>query len=92
MPAITLEGEALVVTLEPNETRWGLLSDLRVPVSSVSAVDVVADGRKAAQGIRAPGLGGSQRLTRRPRTPAVRLHVHRHFMLRSARRNPVPVP
>ena len=62
MPAITIDGAELVVTLERNEKRWGLLSDLRVPVSSISAVDSVADGRKAVRGMRAPGLGGSQRL------------------------------
>ena len=62
MPAIRIDGAELVVTLERNEKRWGLLSDLRVPVSSISAVDAVADGRKAVRGMRAPGLGGSQRL------------------------------
>jgi hypothetical protein len=62
MPAIAVDGDELVVTLEPSEKRWGLLSDLRVPVSAVATVDVVADGRRAVHGIRAPGLGGSQRL------------------------------
>ena len=62
MPTIAIEEAELVVTLERNEKRWGLLSDLRVPVSSISAVEVVADGRKAVRGMRAPGLGGSQRL------------------------------
>lgn len=52
----------LVVTLERDEKRWGLLRDLRVPLASVTAVDVVPDGRRATRGIRAPGLGGAQRL------------------------------
>jgi hypothetical protein len=62
MPAIWMDGAELVVTLKPNEKRWGLLSDLRVPIGSISAVDAVADGRKAVRGMRAPGLSGSQRL------------------------------
>lgn len=62
MAAITTDGGELVTTLERNEKLWGLLADLRVPVTSISTVEVVADGRKAARGIRAPGLGGSQRL------------------------------
>lgn len=62
MPAITLDGAELVVTLERNEKWWGLLSDLRVPVSSISSVEAVANGRKAVHGLRSPGLGGSQRL------------------------------
>jgi hypothetical protein len=62
MPTIAIDGAELVVTLERNEKRWGLLSNLRVPVSSISAVEAVADGRQAVRGIRAPGLGGSQRL------------------------------
>jgi hypothetical protein len=62
MPSIAIDENDLVVTVEPNEKRWGLLRDLRVPVNSVSAVDVVVDGRRAVRGIRAPGLGGTQRL------------------------------
>jgi hypothetical protein len=61
MPSITIDESDLVVALEPNERRWGLLADLRVPVSSISAVEVAADGRSAVRGIRAPGLGGTQR-------------------------------
>jgi hypothetical protein len=62
MPSIAIDENDLVVTLEPNEKRWGLLRDLRVPVTSISAVEVVADGRRAVRGVRAPGLGGTQRL------------------------------
>jgi hypothetical protein len=62
MAVISVDGDDLVVTLLPNEQRWGLLSDLRVPLGSIAAVEVVADGRQAVSGIRAPGLGGTQRL------------------------------
>ena len=40
----------------------GLLADLRVPTRSIAAVEVVPDGRRATRGMRAPGLGGTQRL------------------------------
>ncbi|CAN5175261.1 hypothetical protein BH24ACT1_BH24ACT1_02530 [soil metagenome] len=62
MPSTTIDGTELVVALERNERWWGLLSDLRAPVSSISAVEVVPDGRRAVQGMRAPGLSGPQRL------------------------------
>ena len=62
MAAITIDGSDLVVTLERNERWWGLLADLRVPSSWIAAVDVVPDGRVATHGMRAPGLGGTQRL------------------------------
>lgn len=62
MAVIAIDGAELVVTLERNEKFWGLLGDLRVPVGSISAVDVAPDGRKAVRGMRAPGLGGPQRL------------------------------
>jgi hypothetical protein len=62
MPAIAIDGTELVVTLERNEKWWGLLSNLRVPITSITAIDVVPDGRRATRGMRAPGLGGPQRL------------------------------
>jgi hypothetical protein len=62
MPSIAIDQTDLVVTLQPNEKRWGFLADLRVAVSSISEVEVVGDGRKAVRGIRAPGLGGPRRL------------------------------
>jgi len=62
MPALAVDGTELVVTLERNEKWWGFLSDLRVPVAAITAIDVVPDGRRATHGIRAPGLGGPQRL------------------------------
>lgn len=62
MASVSVDGGELVVTLERNERFWGLLGDLRVPLTSVTAVEVVPDGRRAVHGIRAPGLGGTQRL------------------------------
>lgn len=62
MAAVRIDGDDLVVTLARNERLWGLLGDLRVPLSSVTAVEVVPEGRKAVRGLRAPGLGGPQRL------------------------------
>lgn len=62
MATAAVVGSQLVVTLQRNEKFWGLLSDLRVPTSSITAVEIVPDGRRAARGIRAPGLGGRQRL------------------------------
>lgn len=62
MAAMAIEGDELVVTLAFDEHLWGLLRDLRVPAASVTAVEVVPDGRRAARGLRAPGLGGPQRL------------------------------
>jgi hypothetical protein len=62
MSAIAIDGTELVVTLDRNEKWLGLLSNLRVPVESISAVEVVPDGRRAVRGSRAPGLGGPQRL------------------------------
>ena len=62
MPAVTIDGNELVVTLERNERTWGILPNLRLPVDSVSAVEFVDDGRGATSGIRSPGLGGTQRL------------------------------
>ena len=59
---MAIDGTDLVVTLARNERRWGLLSNLRAPVGSIAAVETVPDGRRAARGWRAPGLGGPQRL------------------------------
>jgi hypothetical protein len=62
MPAMAIDGADLVVTLALNEKFWGLLADLRVPIRSITAVDVVPNGRRATRGLRAPGLGGPRRL------------------------------
>lgn len=52
----------MIVRLDRNERWWGLLRDLRVPLASIAQVEVVPDGRRAVRGLRAPGLGGPQRL------------------------------
>lgn len=62
MAAIEIGRTELVVRLERNEKWFGLLSDLRVPITSIGGVDVVANGRRAVSGMRAPGLGGPKRL------------------------------
>lgn len=62
MATVAIDGAELVVKLERNEKLWGLLGDLRVPLSAVTAVEAVPDGRRAIRGLRAPGLGGPQRL------------------------------
>ena len=59
--AMAIEGDELTVTLDRGERWWGLLPDLRVPLSSIVAVEVVRDGRAAVRGMRAPGLGGPKR-------------------------------
>ncbi len=60
--AVAIEGAELVVALARDERWWGLLSDLRVPLVAIRSVAVVPDGRRAVHGLRAPGLGGPQRL------------------------------
>jgi len=62
MAEMSVEGTDLSVRLVRNEKFWGLLGDLRVPLASVTAVEAVPDGRRAVRGMRAPGLGGPQRL------------------------------
>ena len=58
---MAVEGDELTVTLDRSEKWWGLLANLRVPLSAIVAVEVVRDGRAAVRGMRAPGLGGPQR-------------------------------
>ena len=62
MASIEIDHDELRVTLAADERRWGLLSDVRVPLSAVANAEVVPDGRRAVHGIRAPGLGGQKRL------------------------------
>jgi hypothetical protein len=80
VPAMTIDGAELVVTLERNERWWGFLRDLRVPIGLVTAVEVVPEGRRAVHGLRAPGLGGPQRLigTWRARNDRQYVCVRRH--------------
>jgi hypothetical protein len=60
--SLEIDGDELLVTLARNERWWGLLSDVRVALSAIVNVEVVPDGRRAVRGIRAPGLGGRNRL------------------------------
>ena len=57
MATVQLTPETLTVHLSRGEKVLGLLRDLTVPRSSVTAVEVVPDGLSALRGIRAPGLG-----------------------------------
>jgi hypothetical protein len=61
MATIEADGDALVVRLQRGEKVLGMLGDLRVPLSSIVAVEAVPDGRAAVHG-RRTGLGGPQRL------------------------------
>jgi uncharacterized protein len=54
--AIVLENNEVLVRLEPGEKLAGLHGDLRFPLASVSAVDVVSDAFDAVRGFRAPGV------------------------------------
>ena len=72
---MAIDGTDLVVTLDRNERWWGLLSNLRAPVGSITAVETVPDGRRAARGWRAPGLGGPQRLIGTWRAQGDKQHV-----------------
>lgn len=48
--------------LSRTEKCLGLLADLRVPLDAIKMVEVVADARGAVRGMRAPGLGGWNRM------------------------------
>lgn len=50
-------GQDLEVRLTAGEKVAALRGDLRVPLSAMVAVDVVADPLAAVSGLRAPGLG-----------------------------------
>ena len=51
-----LTDDHLEIRFTPLERVLGLLRDVRVPLSSVRTVEVVADGVGAVRGLRAPGL------------------------------------
>jgi hypothetical protein len=54
---IELSESALTVRLSRIDKLLGLLRDQVVPLSAVTAVEVVDDGLSAPRGLRAPGLG-----------------------------------
>jgi len=57
MATIQLTTETLAVQFTRSEKIAGLVRDLTVPLSAISAVDVVPDALSAVHGLRAPGLG-----------------------------------
>jgi hypothetical protein len=56
MSTIHLSDDTLTIRLGPLTKLAGLLRDQVVPLTAVTAVEVVADGLAAARGLRAPGL------------------------------------
>ena len=89
MTQVSLSDGRLVVRLRPWERLAGLLGDLDVPLTAVTAVEVVPDGTRAVRGVRAPGLawpggprigtwrgrGARRYVAVRPRRPALRLRL-----------------
>lgn len=57
MPAILVTPHHLRVTFTRSEKFLGLIHDVAVDRSSVTAVEVVENGLRAPRGLRAPGLG-----------------------------------
>lgn len=57
MPTITIDPQTVTLHLSLAERILGLRGDLRLPVDTISAVDVVPDALAAVEGLRAPGLG-----------------------------------
>ena len=56
MAELRIEGDELVLHLDGFERVVGLHRSIRVPVSSITAVDVVDDPVRSVAGVRAPGL------------------------------------
>ncbi|MDN4163251.1 hypothetical protein [Nocardioides abyssi] len=88
MATLTIHDDVLSLRLTRAEKVLGLLRDLDVPLSSVVSADVVADGRDAIRGVRAPGYavpghrfigtwrGAGRRLVDvRPGRPALRVRL-----------------
>ncbi len=89
MSQVSLSDGRLTVRLRPWERIAGLLGDLDVPLTSVSAAEAVPDGTRALQGVRAPGLawpggprigtwrgrGATRYVALRPHEPALRLQL-----------------
>ena len=57
MAELRPEGKELVLHLHPLEKAEGFHSDIRVPLSAVTAVRVVDDPWPELRGLRAPGTG-----------------------------------
>jgi hypothetical protein len=55
MASLQIDDGVLHIRFNRGETTLGILRDVDLPLSEVSAVDVVADGLCAATGFRAPG-------------------------------------
>lgn len=62
MAALRIEGDELVLHLTGFERVAGLHRSVRVPVTSVTAVDVVDDPVRSVAGVRAPGLAVPRRV------------------------------
>lgn len=89
MSTVSLSPDALTIELSAAEKVACLHGDVSVPLSDVTAVDLLEDGLAAAQGLRAPGLGmpgvrklgtwrtghGSEFVDVRRGEPALRLHL-----------------
>jgi len=55
MATLQIDDDVLRIRFTRGEKALGILRDVDLPLSHVSAVDVVADGLSAATGLRAPG-------------------------------------
>lgn len=76
MPTITIDTDTLTVHLTRAEQLAGLRRGIRVPLSSVTGVAVVADALAAARGMRAPGLA----IPHRTKIGTWRGRGHRQFI------------
>ncbi|MBN1093385.1 hypothetical protein JKP75_12925 [Blastococcus sp. TML/M2B] len=57
MATIEISADTVRVALSRSEKFFGLLRDLEVPRSAVTAAEAVPSGLGAVRGLRAPGLG-----------------------------------
>ena len=87
---VTVSEGRLTVRLRPWEKVAGLLGDLDLPVTAVTAAEAVPDGTEAVRGVRAPGLawpggprigtwrgrGATRWVAVRPGRPALHLRLH----------------
>lgn len=89
MAEVSITDGRLTARLRRWEQVAGLLGDLDVPVTAVTAAEVVPDGASALQGVRAPGLalpggprvgtwrgrGARRWVSVRPHQPALRVRL-----------------